>query len=152
MLMIASTICNKRNAQIMEASNDDPLRLIKKTQNSYSAFLEANERMETPIVYNNKYYWKPPPQATFVSAIPSPELAEALAASRAAEMIQRNGWHNILLEGDYFTVITRLRPLVMDDSYVSPILVDTTNILQSIHSWEVRHIRRTDNRVAHLLA
>ncbi|KAK4431219.1 hypothetical protein Salat_0884000 [Sesamum alatum] len=171
----------------MEGSNDDPLRLIRKMQTSYSAFLEANESMEAPIVDSSKHNWEPPPHgivkvnfdgvvcssgrgvgigvvarhhlgtcvdwiATSVSTVHNPEQAEALAARSVAEMIQRNSWHRILLEGDCLTMINRLRAPVRDDSYVSPILVDTTNILQSTHSWEVRHIRRSGNRVAHLLA
>jgi hypothetical protein len=84
--------------------------------------------------------------------IRDPIIAKAIAA-RCAVLFGRNlGFDSVDLEGDAREIILALEKTEDADSIHGFLLEETRQILESLPSWRVSHVRREGNTVAHLLA
>ncbi|KAK6122177.1 hypothetical protein DH2020_044081 [Rehmannia glutinosa] len=81
-----------------------------------------------------------------------PTTAEAMAAREAVLFAKEKGWRNVMVEGDCLAVITGIRDV--DDMYSveSPIYQDIRVILEEFESYELNHVRRNVNSLAHKIA
>ncbi|KAL0340217.1 UNVERIFIED_CONTAM: hypothetical protein Sradi_4538500 [Sesamum radiatum] len=80
------------------------------------------------------------------------ETAETMAAREAILLALRHGWSSIIIEGDCYTLIQKLRSLDRDLSVVGPIVMDIRELAACFHSCSFQHVKRSCNRVAHYLA
>ena len=81
-----------------------------------------------------------------------PTTGEALAASMAAELCVEMGLSNGQLEGDAKNVVGAVLAREPDESSREHLIEDIKKTLRVIPSWEMRHVRRKENHVAHMLA
>ncbi|XP_031122570.1 uncharacterized protein LOC116025477 [Ipomoea triloba] len=89
-------------------------------------------------------------QSVMFAGIFSPREAEALAVREALSWLKTHGWDGVVVETDAELLITSLhRPNL---SPFGLLLEDISLLLSSFHNIVFRHIRRSANSVAHLLA
>ncbi|KAL0355215.1 UNVERIFIED_CONTAM: putative mitochondrial protein [Sesamum radiatum] len=81
-----------------------------------------------------------------------PELAEALAARMAIDIILKHRWPSIILEGDYLPLINKLRSPATDNSLVGPLIWDIKSSSSACHNLLFKHVSRKGNSLAHKLA
>jgi ribonuclease HI len=81
-----------------------------------------------------------------------PTTGEALAASMAAELCVEMGLSNVQLEGDAKNVVNAVLACEPDDSSRGHLIEDIKETLRAVPRWEIRHVRREENHVAHVLA
>ncbi|KAK6120912.1 hypothetical protein DH2020_045340 [Rehmannia glutinosa] len=81
-----------------------------------------------------------------------PTTAEAIAAREAILFAKEKGWRNIVVEGDCLAVITGIPD--EDDKYSveSPIYQDIRALLEEFQSYELKHVQRSVNLLAHRIA
>ena len=82
----------------------------------------------------------------------TPELAEARAVFYGISFAREEGFSNIVIGSDCLSVIQRLNSPVMDRSSLGPVIEDIKRLAVSLSSCEFRHVGRTSNEAAHLLA
>ena len=84
----------------------------------------------------------------------SPESiqAEFVGALMAAEFSRDLGLQDLILEGDSISIVNVLRSSVPNWSPFGQIIEDACGILFSRRSWDVMHVKREANMVAHFLA
>ncbi|KAK4397244.1 putative mitochondrial protein [Sesamum angolense] len=80
------------------------------------------------------------------------ETAKAMAAREAIRLALRRGWSSIIIEGDCYTLIQKLRSSDRDLSVVGPIVMDIQELAACFHSCAFQHVKRSCNRAAHCLA
>ncbi|KAL0309339.1 UNVERIFIED_CONTAM: hypothetical protein Sradi_5876200 [Sesamum radiatum] len=80
------------------------------------------------------------------------ETAKAMAAREAIRLALRGGWSSIIIEGDCYTLIQKLRSSDRDLSVVGPIVMDIQELVACFHSCVFQHVKRSCNRAAHYLA
>ncbi|KAF5465485.1 hypothetical protein F2P56_015492, partial [Juglans regia] len=84
---------------------------------------------------------------------PDPLLAEAFGALKAVQFGVELGLSQVVVvEGDSLQVINALRSEIEWCNSVSMYVSEAKMILQNFAKWEVSHIRRNGNAMAHLLA
>ena len=81
-----------------------------------------------------------------------PTSAEAMGATMAALFYKELGMERIQLEGDAKLVIDAVNSRRQDDSSKGHLLADILLALSSVLQWEMIHVRREGNTVAHGLA
>ncbi|KAL3833965.1 hypothetical protein ACJIZ3_008701 [Penstemon smallii] len=79
-------------------------------------------------------------------------LAEALAAKRAMELVQQQGWTDIILEGDCRNLIDTIAEPSPSLHDFGPIVEDIKRLGVLLSSFKACHILREGNKVAHFLA
>jgi len=79
-------------------------------------------------------------------------VAEAIGAQCAVQFCRNLGLQSIELEGDAREIILALSNPAEVDSIHGHLLIETRQMLESLFSWRVSHVRREGNMVAHLLA
>jgi hypothetical protein len=84
--------------------------------------------------------------------ITDPATAEALTAWQAAQLSHRLGLQNIVLEGDALEVVNVLRTEETWLGRYGHILQDAKHMLSQCREWQVNHVHRQGNAVAHGLA
>lgn len=62
------------------------------------------------------------------------------------------GIHNIILEGDALKIVHLLRNEGQSQSRYDNLIDDLNTMLNNLHSWYVKHVKREANIVAHHLA
>lgn len=77
---------------------------------------------------------------------------EPVAATMAADLCREMGFRHVMLEGDAQVVINAVKSPFPDDSGTGHLTADLRVALSSIPDWEVGHICRQSNQVAHVLA
>ncbi|KAL0401569.1 UNVERIFIED_CONTAM: hypothetical protein Slati_4186800 [Sesamum latifolium] len=82
----------------------------------------------------------------------NPSLAESLAAREAIDLGIKEGWSNIILEGDYQSVINRLIGSTEDFSTIGPVIADIHFMMRQVSHCNVEYIPRQFNSFAHKLA
>ncbi|XP_019168039.1 PREDICTED: uncharacterized protein LOC109163789 [Ipomoea nil] len=87
-----------------------------------------------------------------LGSIQDPLLAEALAIAQALDWLQSIGLNNINLETDCLLFISAFNSGHSDFSYVGSIVKQCFQIANDIGTVQVRHVRRSSNHVAHVLA
>ncbi|XP_019163573.1 PREDICTED: uncharacterized protein LOC109159918 [Ipomoea nil] len=80
----------------------------------------------------------------------SPREAEALAVREALSWLKRHHWDGLVVETDAEILLTHLHKL--SRSPFGLLIEDITALLSSFNDITFRHVRRTANAVAHLLA
>ncbi|KAF5468365.1 hypothetical protein F2P56_012522 [Juglans regia] len=83
---------------------------------------------------------------------PDPLLAEAFGALKAVQFGVELGLSQVVVEGDSLQVINALRSDIEGCNSVSMYVSEAKLILQNFAKWEVSHVRRNGNTMAHLLA
>lgn len=58
----------------------------------------------------------------------------------------------MILEGDALGIITALGRTEMEAGKYGSLIMDTRSLLRGFRSWDINHIRREGNMVAHTLA
>jgi ribonuclease HI len=81
-----------------------------------------------------------------------PAMAEAVAVWTAVGLVGQLGFSNFILEGDSLVVVKALQREERNWANYGPILEETKELLKGGHSWEIRHVRRSANGVAHRIA
>jgi ribonuclease HI len=81
-----------------------------------------------------------------------PMSAEAMGATLAAQFCQELGMEQIKLEGDAKLVIDAVQSRRQDDSNKGHLIADILLVLGTFQQWEMIHVRREGNNVAHRLA
>jgi len=84
--------------------------------------------------------------------IRDPVAAEAIGARCAVSFGRFMGYHSVELEGDAREIILALNKAEEDDSTHGHFLTETRQMLGSMVTWKVSHVRREGNRAAHNLA
>jgi hypothetical protein len=84
--------------------------------------------------------------------IRDPIIAEAIAARCAMHFGRNLGFESVELEGDAREIILAIGNSEEADSIHGNLLIETRQMLESLPSWRVSHVRREGNMVAHLLA
>jgi len=84
--------------------------------------------------------------------IRDPVVAEAIGARCAVQFGRNLGLESIEFEGDTREIILALRNPAEVDSIHGYLLTETRQLLDSLSSWRVSHVRREGNMAAHLLA
>jgi hypothetical protein len=77
--------------------------------------------------------------------IRDPTVAEAIGAQRAVEFGHEMGFNSIELEGDAREIILTLGNSVESTSRYETIISETRQILGSLCSWRISHVRREGN-------
>ncbi|KAK4438347.1 hypothetical protein Salat_0169000 [Sesamum alatum] len=80
-----------------------------------------------------------------------PSFAESLAAKEALKLVIQEGWRNVILEGDFQTVINRMAS-IEDNSLIGPATEDIQHLVRSIPHCIVEYIPREVNSLDHKLA
>ena len=75
-----------------------------------------------------------------------------MGALLAAEFIHARGFQDITMEGDAMNVVHAIRGGDMTGSPYGQVVEDTREVLQSLRSWTVNHVKREANQAAHGLA
>jgi ribonuclease HI len=88
----------------------------------------------------------------FFPSIPNPERAELFACKHALILAKEKEVQKICLESDCLGAISKLRSDETDRSLHGPLVEEIKSLLQSFVDHSVRHVRRSGNKVAHLLA
>ncbi|XP_042969074.1 uncharacterized protein LOC122301757 [Carya illinoinensis] len=81
-----------------------------------------------------------------------PLLAESYGALAAAQLALDLGLQRIVLEGDSLQVTKTLQEEKEAWSCASMIMSETRTCLKHFAKWDVSHVRRNGNKIAHLLA
>lgn len=81
-----------------------------------------------------------------------PYVAEAMAMKKALTWLKDRGVVHVILETDYLNLCNAFNFLSVDFSYVGLVLKRCKLIASGIGDIIVRHVRRSANRVAHVLA
>jgi ribonuclease HI len=81
-----------------------------------------------------------------------PIAAETIAATMAAKLCKEMGIRQVLLEGDAKEVVEAVKSHLPDESATGHLTADLRVALSLIPVWEVGHVRRVSNNVAHVLA
>lgn len=81
-----------------------------------------------------------------------PAIAEAYGARQAAEFGRFLGLQSVILEGDDLKIIVELGKNDDGAGKYSNFIVEGRRLLMGFMSWDVRHVRREGNKVAHTLA
>ncbi|KAL0327083.1 UNVERIFIED_CONTAM: hypothetical protein Sangu_1786300 [Sesamum angustifolium] len=80
------------------------------------------------------------------------EIAEALAAREAIQLAARRGWKSIIIEGDCAVLISKLRAVDQDLSYIGTVIFDILSFVNLFTSCQFAYVKRAFNSVAHCLA
>jgi ribonuclease HI len=84
--------------------------------------------------------------------ITTPEIAEALAVRRAVTLAAEEGFDKVRVLSDCLSLVQRLLSDEQDRSYVGVITDDIKLLRSRFSSFSVSHIRRCNNKSAHILA
>ncbi|KAG8382442.1 hypothetical protein BUALT_Bualt05G0077700 [Buddleja alternifolia] len=82
----------------------------------------------------------------------SPEVAEAFATLDALQWARRQGWRDVIFEGDCMGVVKKIRANTRDLSPIETILSDIFSCFSFFNSVSFSFVRREGNHPAHLLA
>jgi ribonuclease HI len=88
----------------------------------------------------------------FLNSVTDAERAELHACKEALKLALEKGSRKISLESDCMGAVSKLRGAVKDRSVHGPLVEDIKSLLRSFEDYSVRHVRRSGNGVAHLLA
>jgi ribonuclease HI len=88
----------------------------------------------------------------FLTSVTDAERAELYACKEALKLAMENGSRKICLESDCLGAVSKLRGVAKDQSVHGPLVEDIKSLLRSFDDYSVRHVRRSGNGVAHLLA
>ncbi|KAK4433554.1 hypothetical protein Salat_1117700, partial [Sesamum alatum] len=88
----------------------------------------------------------------FIPHILDAEHAEALALRMLVEIAIARGWKDVVLEGDCWTLVKKIKEDSNDISYIGPIVQETKVLLRRFSMWNIRWIARDNNKAAHNLA
>jgi ribonuclease HI len=81
-----------------------------------------------------------------------PELAEALALRRAMEITRERGHDRVIFASDCLSLIQRISSAGPDRSPVGSVVLDIKRLVESFSSATFRHVNRSLNEAAHILA
>jgi hypothetical protein len=82
----------------------------------------------------------------------TPELAEAMALRRAVAIAADHGFDKIIFGSDCLSLIQRLQSTGQDRSEVGSVVLDIKQMVASFSSSTFRHVYRSMNEAAHILA
>jgi ribonuclease HI len=84
--------------------------------------------------------------------ITDPTSAEALAAWKGVELINRMEWNRAILEGDAQEVVKAFNYDGMWMGSYGAVIQEAKEALNNLQEWQVQFVKRTANSVAHRLA
>ncbi|KAK8501219.1 hypothetical protein V6N12_000338 [Hibiscus sabdariffa] len=82
----------------------------------------------------------------------SPETTEAQAFAEGIILVVEHRWDNVVIERDAVSVVNRLKNPGVDFSVATTYLEQAKSILKERPGFEIQHVTRDANRVAHVLA
>ncbi|XP_062076333.1 uncharacterized protein LOC133781375 [Humulus lupulus] len=80
------------------------------------------------------------------------EVVEAMGIKEALSWIKSKNWHNVEIETDSMLSVQSIRSNQIMSSIFGLLIQDCQILLSSLHNVHVRFIRRSANRVAHVVA
>ena len=80
------------------------------------------------------------------------ELAEAQAAYRAVKLAQEMSFFGLQVEGDCLVVIQALEAQALCNTLYGHVIEDTRGLGAALQFCQFRHVRREDNKLAHVFA
>jgi ribonuclease HI len=86
------------------------------------------------------------------SYIVAPDIAEAVAALRAAKFGRELSFTRVVLEGDALQIVQALKSSTPNWSSYGHLVEEARDQLNGMHTWRVNHVRRHLNGAAHRLA
>lgn len=84
--------------------------------------------------------------------IPSSFAAEALACAQSLQWVLALGYKDLIVKGDSLTVINKINRVQEDKSLIGAYIRDCKQMGEFFHICLFRHISRSANKVAHMLA
>jgi ribonuclease HI len=81
-----------------------------------------------------------------------PVAVKAFVALRALEFCRSRGYSNIMLEGDSLEVVKSINNSGLNWTRIGPIVSDIKEVMRSFSNWQVGHIKKEGNVIAHKLA
>jgi ribonuclease HI len=88
----------------------------------------------------------------FLTSVSDPERAEIIACKRAVELARNVGVTKVCLESDYLGAVSKIRNKDRDRSIHGPLIEEVKELLRGFSDHLVKHVRRSCNSVAHILA
>jgi ribonuclease HI len=88
----------------------------------------------------------------FFHLISDPERAELLACKQALVLARAKGLSRVVLETDCLSAVAKIGGNDIDRSIHGPLVEEIKSMLEDFAGHSVRHVRRTGNKVAHILA
>ena len=85
-------------------------------------------------------------------AVQTSEEAELLACRRALEFVVDAGFCRLIIEGDNSNVTHAISSFAENNSLFGNVVDDIRHLIRGLHWSAIWHIRRSGNRVAHVLA
>jgi ribonuclease HI len=82
----------------------------------------------------------------------SPEMAEAMALREAVSITRDKGFSKVIFATDCLSLIQRLNSTVHDRSQVGVVVKDIESVAAGFSSASFRHVKRSLNEAAHILA
>ena len=82
----------------------------------------------------------------------SPELAEALALRRAVAIARDGNFAKVIFVSNRLSLIQRLKSVKPDRSPAGSVVMDIKHMVDGFSSATFRHVRRSLNEAAHILA
>jgi ribonuclease HI len=84
--------------------------------------------------------------------VTAPELAEALALSRAVSLAADEGFNKVMVVSDCLSLVQRWQSPELDRSIVGVVIQDIKHLQTGFSSFVITHVRRQCNVSAHILA
>jgi hypothetical protein len=87
-----------------------------------------------------------------MAGLPTPEMAETIAARRVLSIARSYGFPRVILVSDYLSMIQRISSPARDRSYLGSVVCDIKSLKTDFESCLFRFSSRKTNVVAHKLA
>jgi ribonuclease HI len=120
--------------------------------NADGAFLPVLGSSDIGVVLRNHHGGFLRGASCFLAAATDPERAEILACRRALLPAADAGVERVCLETDCMAVVAKLTSGEMDRSSHGPLVEEVKDLLKGFTDSTVKHVRRSGNRIAHVLA
>jgi ribonuclease HI len=91
-------------------------------------------------------------KCTTKAFVTDPQIAKAIAAWTAAELIHQLGLPQVILEGDALAMVQVMQQEESSWEWFGHLLEDAKLFLGSCRSWSVVHVKQTMNEAAHRMA
>jgi hypothetical protein len=87
-----------------------------------------------------------------LTSVPDPERAEIIACKRALELAREMEVTKVCLESNCLGAVSKIQNFERDRSIHGPLIEEVKELLRGFSDHLVKHVRRSCNGVAHILA
>jgi ribonuclease HI len=129
-----------------------PPQVGKRKVNWDVSFDNKNQRMGVGIIVRDHCGMVCAAKSEVIQMLHEPGAGEAWGALRATEFCVEMGFFDIILEGDSLTVVKAIGDAEASMRPFGQIVEDIKEVLGSLRSWLICHVKRDANQAAHGLA